>query len=325
MFFYGKILVLFGVIVLWLACDKDNSVSILKENSSSDFVFYVVSSGSVDYFSSSSVESSSSYVQKSKVFKDSCIYYSEENRILDLRDSQEYRTVTIGSQIWMAENLNYRYLETGSLQDTTSFCFLNDSANCEKYGRLYMIVAAIDDLGIFEGKVKGYEADNFCETEKPIRGICPQGFHLPSKEEFEELIEFVGGLEQAGKILKSTSGWVTQDNYSDPYEKLVTDSFECSDVYKFCVIPGGLIQRGFLGSLKSVSNTISIADYSDYEYFYTLFWTSTCERNNLGNDFYSLKFDAFKDDVVWNQFYYPSEDETTAYYVRCLKDSGNTF
>ena len=78
----------------------------------------------------------------------------------DSRDGKTYKTVNIGNQIWMAENLNY---DIGK----GSYCYDNDSANCSKYGRLYTLEAA--------------------------KRAVPRGWHLPSKSEFDQLLSNLGG------------------------------------------------------------------------------------------------------------------------------------
>ncbi len=78
--------------------------------------------------------------------------------LVDERDGQTYRTTKIGDQIWMAENLNFPV--------EGSYCYDNNLVNCVTYGRLYTWYAAQD--------------------------VCPSGWHLPSKEEFETLLENVG-------------------------------------------------------------------------------------------------------------------------------------
>ncbi len=109
--------------------------------------------------------------------------YGEPNRgtFTDARDGQEYKYVTIGNQVWMAENLNYN----DSLPQDISWgwpSFCADSA-CSK-GRLY-----VDTLALT---------------------ICPSGWHLPSEDEFLKLIDTVGGgIDSAGLHLKSTEGWIS--------------------------------------------------------------------------------------------------------------------
>lgn len=106
--------------------------------------------------------------------------------IKDPRDGQIYKTVVIGTQTWMAENLNYKV--------ENSSCYQNADSNCTKFGRLY--------------------------TWYDAMLACPTGFHLPTKAEFDTLIATVveGGLmDIAGKILKSTSGWLYDGNGIDSY------------------------------------------------------------------------------------------------------------
>ena len=80
----------------------------------------------------------------------------------DPRDGKTYKTVKIGDQEWMAENLDYETKEG-------SWCYDDNSSNCEKYGRLYDWLTA--------------------------KTVIPAGWHLPSKEEWEKLLNTVGGSE----------------------------------------------------------------------------------------------------------------------------------
>lgn len=101
----------------------------------------------------------------------------------DTRDGQIYKTVKIGNQTWMAQNLNYK--------TENSYCYNDDPANCSKYGRLYTWAAATS--------------------------ACPSGWHLPSEAELETLIDAVGGQTTAGTKLKSTSGWYDGGNGADAF------------------------------------------------------------------------------------------------------------
>ena len=117
----------------------------------------------------------------------------DDNTFIDPRDGQVYRIVTIGSQTWFAENLNY---ETGS----GSWCYDDDPANCDVYGRLYTWDSAMT--------------------------ACPDGWHLPADEEWKQLEMYLGmSQSQAdgtswrgndeGKKLKSVSGWIYSGNGTD--------------------------------------------------------------------------------------------------------------
>jgi uncharacterized protein (TIGR02145 family) len=101
----------------------------------------------------------------------------------DSRDGQVYKTVKIGEQVWMAQNLNFA-AEGGK-------CYGDDPENCANYGRLY-------DWGT-------------------AKKVCPAGWHLPSDEEWRMLIDWVGGGETAGKKLKSAAGWSNNGNGTDDY------------------------------------------------------------------------------------------------------------
>lgn len=101
----------------------------------------------------------------------------------DPRDGQSYGIVQIGSQTWMAENLNYEI--------EGSACPEGDNRNCSKYGRLYNWDMA--------------------------RTVCPEGWRLPDRADFEQLIASAGGMDFAGEKLKSTSGWFKKGNGSDDY------------------------------------------------------------------------------------------------------------
>ena len=112
------------------------------------------------------------------------------------------RTVKIGNQTWMAENLGKA--------TTNSKCYENSADSCAKYGRLY--------------------------TWTDAKKACPSGWHLPTIAEWTQLTGFVG--EQAGKKLKSTSGWGDWVHGMYGLEE-VSVSGNGTDDYGFSALPGG--------------------------------------------------------------------------------------
>jgi len=116
----------------------------------------------------------------------------QRGNFTDSRDRQTYRTVKIGNLTWMAQNLNF--------QTENSWCYDNNSANCEKYGRLYTWNAAMN--------------------------ACPAGWRLPNDEDWNALVSAVGS--NAGTKLKSQTGWNTGSGH-----------IPGTDEFGFSALPGG--------------------------------------------------------------------------------------
>ena len=121
-----------------------------------------------------------------------------------------YHTVPVGDQCWLRENLDIGVMLNGGEAQTNNqviekYCYNDDTANCEKYGGLYMWKEMMNHFPIQGGK-----------------GICPTGWHVPTDDEWKELEGFadsqfgIGDPEwdensfrgyDAGKRLKSLMGW----------------------------------------------------------------------------------------------------------------------
>jgi clan AA aspartic protease (TIGR02281 family) len=130
--------------------------------------------------------------------------YSNAGTVSDI-DGQVYKTVKIGNQVWMAENLNVERFRNGDLiphakteeewkkageNKQPAWCYYdNDPANGKKYGKLY----------------------NWYAVNDP-RGLAPKGWHIPGDEEWTTLIDYLGGESRAGAKMKSTSGWAENGN-----------------------------------------------------------------------------------------------------------------
>jgi len=176
-----------------------------------------------------------------------------ENKFTDPRDSKKYKTAKIGNQIWMAENLNYNA--------NGSKCYENKESNCKKYGRMY----------------------NWATAMK----ACPSGWHLPSEEEWDDLITETGGNETAGRYLKATSGW---NDFND-------ESGNGLDTYNFAALPGG----------SQSNNTSHLLGANGY-------WWSASE-NEEDNTAYYLFMLSENDEVGRN-----NKTKSLLLNVRCLQD-----
>ena len=143
-------------------------------------------------FSSSSEISSSSWPQYS---------YGE---LIDKRDGQVYRTIKIGDQTWMAENLNY--------DDSISQCYNNKLDNCTKYGKLYSWDATMN-CRLFEsiGECYQHYYNNY-ELGIGSRGICPTGWHIPSNGELSNISALI---HKNSNAIKSNYGWNNDKNGYD--------------------------------------------------------------------------------------------------------------
>jgi len=137
----------------------------------------------------------------------------------DRRDGKTYKSVKIGTQTWMAENLNYAI--------EGSKCYNDNTANCAKYGRLYDWATA---LGL-PSSCNSMTCLNRIKLP-PYQGICPSGWHLPLKAEWEVMTDYIGGASIEGKKLKTTSGWDDKDEGT---------SGNGTDNYGFSALPGGYI------------------------------------------------------------------------------------
>ena len=125
----------------------------------------------------------------------------------------------------MAENLNWA---------GAGVCYDNNPANCDTYGRLY-------NLTELTGLVTSTDSTT-------VQGLCPDGWHVPSKAEYWKLIDFCGGFTQAADKLRSATGW------SSPH----------SDEFGFNLLPAGYGYSSLFVDLGKDAR----------------FWTSTPEAGN---------------------------------------------
>jgi len=167
----------------------------------------------------------------------------------DSRDGKTYRTVKIDKMVWMAENLNFA--AKGSV------CYENKNANCAKYGRLYNWDTALK--------------------------ACPDGWSLPSDDEWAALENYAGGVKKAGTKLKSKAGWNNNGNGTDQYG--------------FAALPGGGGSSG--GGFGYVG-------------IFGLWWSTTEDSANHARSRY-MYYDG--EHVGWDVY-----NKTYRLSVRCVAD-----
>ena len=209
--------------------------------------------------------------------------YEGKGRFTDDRDGKTYKTVKIGSQIWMAENLNYDYNQNTA----KSYCYENSTDSCAKYGRLYTWAAAMDSAAVFSNDGQGCGYEKTCTTAKAdtVRGVCPEGWHLPDSTEWKALETYVfenssGGV---GYALKSKSGW--------------SDGGNGSDAFGFGALPAGYHDY-----------------FSEFDYSLTIgnFWSSS--ESDANNAYYRF-LSSESEDLEPDRYF-----KNDARSVRCVKD-----
>lgn len=169
-----------------------------------------------------------------------------ENFFIDARDKQIYKKVTIGTQTWMAENLNF---ETDG-----SRCY-NDSAKyCAKYGRYYTWADAMDSAAVFSDNAKGCGYDVECTIKTPARGICPEGWHIPDSTEWRTLYSAMGESSNAMQA-KGFDGWP-----------------DATDAYGFTALPAGGYMRGAFYDVGGLARFWGATEFTEYDNHTADYW-----------------------------------------------------
>ena len=145
-----------------------------------------------------------------------------ENYIIDLRDNKKYNTKIIGNQKWMTQNLNY--------ETEGSFCYDDNSDNCETYGRLY--------------------------TWSSAKFICPEKWHIPTDIEWNLLYSSIGGdRNKVGGKMKE----IGTNHWESPNEGATNKS-------GFNALPGGRRIRIHKGYISPTFNYLNRKAYFWSEY-----------------------------------------------------------
>ena len=158
----------------------------------------------------------------------------------DGRDGQIYGSVQIGSRRWMTQNLNYK----PPMKDS-GWCFNGKALNCRTYGRLYT----------WDASMAGSVSSAFIPSG--VRGICPDGWHIPSDLEWSSLLDIVEdrmGDGNAGCALKASTTWNASTGCAQGR----------GDLFGFHALPSGF--RSFSGNYSAAGS-------------YANWWTSTASAS----------------------------------------------
>ncbi len=184
-------------------------------------------------------------------------------------DGNIYETVEIGTQTWMKENLRSLHYADGSVIDET-YAYEDNESYVSDYGRLYTWTAAM--------KLSK-------NTLERAQGICPEGWHVPSKDEAETLQDYLGGHMEAGGKMKETGFTYWEDPNTG-----ATNESEFSS--------RGAGQRGQTGNYTNLMRSFNI-------------WTST----DNGDKAYHMS-NLFNSDNTAFELH----TKTIGWSVRCVKD-----
>lgn len=269
--------------------DMESSSSFGKKENSSSSTLPEESSSSLQIEETSS----SSIYEKKWDYLNPKIVYGE---IVDKRDGQKYKTVEIGTQVWMAENLNYDF-GLYHYEEFQSSVFCEDDENCRKYGRYYTWAMAIDSAALRKQGLKcgdGYE----CSFNGPIQGICPEGFHLPDTTEWLTLKNYV--FEQTGDsssaALKATTDWIEYED-EETHQKISLGN----DLFGFSALPSGHYEKGVRNWYFSRIGKQAA------------FWSSTHGSGTFAGGF-NISYDS-------ERIFYKSKAAKSNYFpIRCIKD-----
>ena len=170
--------------------------------------------------------------------------------VKDSRDNRVYKTIGIKGQMWMAENMQLEYKVPKNEADTVVHGNICNDDSCEVFGRYYTWSMAMDSAGLYSKNGKGCGYGTTCTPTYPVRGICPEGWHLPTVEELQNL--FIS-IEGSAKNIQAQG-----------YEEWS----QATDKYGFSALPAGIYgdDVGFVHVGKNA-----------------YFWSSSFERTTLAD------------------------------------------
>lgn len=191
-------------------------------------------------------------------------------------DDNVYKTVKIGNQWWMAENLKVTHYRNGDripkvtdntewdLHSADAYCvYDNNKINADTYGYLYTWYAVNDK-----------------------RNIAPEGWHVPTKYEWQILKDYLGGRDIAGSKLKETD----TTHWESPNEGATNES-------GFTALPGGY--RTYDGYFRNIGRQVYFWSSTDY----LIYWADSEHLRN-----------------TWSEAFYHGSSKQCGYAVRLIRD-----
>lgn len=196
-------------------------------------------------------------------------------KLSDTRDGKMYNTVKIGDQCWMAQNLNTGTRINGvvNMQDNDileKYCYNDQDANCDIYGGMYQWNEMME-----------------YSTTPGVQGICPDGWHLPTYDEYVQLSAFLGGDAVAGGKMKEVG-----------FTHWNTPNTNATNASGFTGLPGG-------DRFHNTGNFVNLG-------LNGFFWTSTQQNESAGHVRYLL----YDSGVLSPQ----GDWKNHGYSVRCIQN-----
>lgn len=226
------------------------------------------------------------YYEQTRIRITATPFWPDCGQITDI-DGNVYTTVRIGTQCWMKENLKATRDADGNA--IARYCYKDDPSNCNVYGGLYTWTTAMN----------GAASSNTIPSG--VRGICPDGWHLPGDAEWTALTNYVSSqsgflcnanTSYIGKALAAQTNWQTSTTTC-----AVGNNLTLNDATGFSGLPGGL--RGSSGFFSDVG--------------YNSYWRTSTEGSS---------YDAWGRHLYCNHpgVYRYDNDKEVGMSVRCLRD-----
>ena len=193
----------------------------------------------------------------------------EYGTLKDARDGKVYKTITIGDQEWMAEDLNFAA--------HNSFCLGKD--DCKGMGRLYSYGT------VYDTSTTHCVFEKDCDAKPPIQGVCPSGWHVPDMQEWNELFTAVGRSSFFNVLFKD-GAWGDGFKYHDAYGFGLTPSPKQSDwsSYKTFVFLGADFDHDNYigGGYRSINKEGLSYQMGEYDIFLPLGFSVRCLKDKAG-------------------------------------------